>query len=533
MAQKIETWGSRWGFILATAGSAIGLGNLWKFPYVTGMNGGGAFVLIYILCILILGVPLIVTELAIGRAAGSNPVEAFNKLKPKNSFAVEGLGALLLLSGFFLLFGDIFSKGSCIIMMLLGMLLLWRGWGSLGVISGVFIPVLILCYYSVVGGWTIVYMFKAISLELDFCTPAAAKAVMDPLITTADFKHKLIAVSGHLAFSSMCILVLAFGVRNGIERVSKILMPLLFFFLFVLICRSVTLPGAREGIKFFLYPDFSKLTAGAILAAVGLAFFTLSIGIGIITAYGSYLDSSQNLLKSAVLVTVLDTCASLMAGLVIFPAVFAMGFAPTIGPVLLFEIMPSSLNQIPGNLGWLWNLFFFFTVFIAALTSGISLFEPAIACCSGIFKISRVKAIILVTIPVLLVGSFTAISVADWQNLPQLGRTVNFLWPESSNNLFDALDKFSCNWLLPLAGLATTIFAGWAWGSRYAVAEVRKGADNSWDKNIILLIAGLPHDKEMQTIFTPAVVWSIIIRFIAPALLVLAFFDCIGIINLS
>lgn len=528
---KTESWGSRYGFMLATAGSAIGLGNLWKFPYVTGMNGGGSFVLLYLICIFLVGLPVMVGELAVGRAVGGNTVAVFRKLLPPKSLFSDIIGGALLLLGFFMLFTPV-NTGSAIISMIAGVLILTTGWIAVGIITGVVIPVLIMGYYGVIGGWTVIYLYKAVTGTLTCATPQEAAQAMSSVSAASDGMFWPVIIA-QLLFSGGCFAVLLAGVRSGIERCSKVLMPMLFILLLVLIWRSVSLPGAVAGVRFFLEPDISRISAGSIIIAMGHAFFTLSLAMGIVMTYGSYLDKNTDLVKSTLTVIGLDLMAALMAGLAIFPAVFAMGFKPDAGPALLFNILPASFNQIPGGFGWIWNSIFFFAILIAALTSGISLMEPTIAVISGEFKLSRKVSVIITAVVVLILGTVTSISMTGWQHIPAIGKVFARLWPDNTPaHLFSALDYFSCSWLLPLAGLAMTIYIGWVWGTRHALKEIRRGASKRFDGNLLMLAAGLFQGNQ-KSLFSAAVMWGVIIRWVTPLLLTVAFLDCIGIIKLQ
>lgn len=333
MNSKTQTrgfWTTRMGFILAASGSAVGLGNIWKFPYITGENGGGAFVLVYLVCIFLVGLPIMLAEFTLGKKSNLNPVGAFSAIKPKSP---------------------------------------WVGIGFMGVLAGF----LILSFYGVVGGWSIAYAVKSITLSVvDFSHPNEAgdffgKFVSDPIEVT--FYHAI--------FLSICIIIVAKGIDSGIEKACNFLMPILILFLFILMIRSLTLPGAVEGVEFYLSPDFSKITPHAILLALGHAFFSLSLGMGAMITYGSYLDQKENLVYATVAIVFFDTFIALLAGLVIFPAVFAMGLEPAAGPSLVFHVLPTVFSSMP--LGTFASIVFFTLLMIAALTSGISLLEVVVA----------------------------------------------------------------------------------------------------------------------------------------------------------
>jgi NSS family neurotransmitter:Na+ symporter len=314
-------------------------------------------------------------------------------------------------------------------------------------------------------------------------------------------------------------------------------MPLLFILMCVLIVRGLTLPGAMQGIRFFLEPDISKLTAGSIIAAIGQAFFTLSLGMGIMLTYGSYLDRKSDIAKATLGVIGLDTLAAIMAGIAIFPAVFAMGFTPSSGPDLTFKVLPAAFNMIPGGMGVIWNVLFFLMLCVAALTSAISLIEPPVSILVGEFKMSRKAAVQLVSAVCAVLGVFCALSMADWINLSAIGQAVGKIWyGRVPGSFFEMLDSFCCNWILPMLGLATTIYVGWVWGSRYALKELREGSSEflDLDNSIWLILAGFKAKdggKDRCYLVTPGILWGFALRWICPVLVLLAFFNSIGVIK--
>ena len=527
-----EFWGSHWGFMLATAGSAIGLGNIWKFPYITGMNGGGAFVLIYLLCVMMVGLPVMICELSLGRATGCGPVGAFNRITPNKTIFVEMLGAFGLVVAFALgLFG---VYGYAVIIALSSLTLLFCGWKTLGILCGVIVPVIIMSYYGVIGGWTLIYIVKAFSGGLAFTDPNGAKEVMEPILQAPRSAWGVI-LGAQIAFMFAAGGILLCGVKKGIERWSKILMPLLFILLLALLLRSVSLPNAIRGVRFFLSPDFSKLSTEGVLLAMGHAFFTLSLAMGITITFGSYLRKEESIVKSSFIVIALDTTAALMAGLAIFPAVFAMGFEPGRGPSLTFEILPAAFNLIPGELSTLWNGLFFLMLFIAALTSSISLMEPVISFGMEECRLSRKVSVVLTVILITLLGVLSALSVASWEHFPWIRDCLLGSFGSAGGSMFDMLDSVSSNWLLPIGGLGITIYVGWIWGTRHALKEIRKGMSSQIDTNLFLLLAGLKGEQgygDVKHIFTPASLWGIFVRWITPVLLFLTFLYSIGVIRL-
>lgn len=534
MSEKREHWSGNWGFLMALAGSAIGLGNIWKFPYVTGKYGGGAFVLVYLCCIMVIGLPILIGELTIGRTTGLNPIGAFAALCPKRSKLADLLGGIILLSGIALI---TFSQiGYGILVMLLGAVILYGGWKAIGLISGVITPFLILGYYGVVGGWTLIYAVKAVTGNLVFKTAAEAQAAFTPIQQAAPGTWWYV-IGGQLAFMTLCGIILWFGVKKGIERCSKVLMPSLFVLLIVLILRSISLPGASAGIKFFLSPDFSKLSAEAVLVALGQAFYTLSLGMGISIVYGSYVRKETNLPKSVLQLIGLDTMVAMMAGLAIFPAVFAMGFEPAAGEGLVFQILPTAFNMIPGGLGSVWSSFFFIAVAIAALTSGISLMEVIVSVLIDYFKMKRWAAVLFSWSSISILGVFCSISMNSWKNIPWMEKGLTTLFGTPPGSLFLTLDNLTANWFLPAAGMAVSVFVGWVWGVRNAVNEIRKGAGRELDTNFFILLSGMRGESgygdSYKHIFTPASVWGFFIRFITPVSVMFVFLNMTGAIKFN
>ena len=517
--KKREHFASSIGFVLAMVGSAVGLGNIWRFPYITGVNGGGAFVLIYLISICLVGIPIMYCEMAIGRKTQKNPYGAFGTLEcGRRSVLLYALAILLFVTAVLLLVSGKVAFG--IIAMLLSFLLWWKGFKLVGFLQ-VLSSAVILSYYSVVGGWALAYVYKAFAGQLHYTTKEAAGAVFGAFIS-----NPYAAVGCQLLFMVLCVLILIGGVKNGIERWSKILMPLLFVLLVVLITRNLMLPGAGKGIKFFLYPDFSKLSRDGILDALGHSFYTLSLAMGIIITFGSYLSQKQNLFKASFQVVIFDTVASIMAGLAIFPAVFAMGFNEAQGPSLIFEILPAAFSRIPG--GSIWCGFFFMMLSIAAITSGISLLEINVAFLNDQFKISRIKALLCSAIVITVFGVGSALSVANWDKLAWLKKILDDIFGEKyvSSSFFDMLDTICSNWFLPLSGLFTALFVGWVWGTRHAVKELGKGGGNIVNVNLWTLLSGIRrNDFSGVTILS---LWAVLIRFIIPVVIWIVFMNVVG-----
>ncbi len=525
---KRENWSGTFGFVLASAGSAIGLGNVWKFPYITGLNGGGAFVAVYLLCILFIGMPIMICEMTIGRRTRKNPYGAFASLQLRRAVTADVLGGLLLASGvFFVLAGN---YGFAFFASFGAVLLLTLGYGAVGLFS-LIAAMLILSYYSVVGGWIVEYVWRAFSGQLHFDTAQEAGNAFGAYLTETPGR---VAID-HLIFLGVAALMVWGGIRNGIERWSRILMPALFVLLVAVIVRSVTLPGAEAGIAFFLTPDFSKLSAAGLLEALGHAFYTLSLGMGITITYGSYLKRDQNIFKAAVWIVALDTMAAMMAGLAIFPAVFAMGFDPAAGAGLIFNILPATFNHFPGGMGWLWAGLFFLMLTIAALTSAAALLESGVTFLIDQFRMPRKAAVLLIFTLIGTLGLLSAVSVANWNEIPQVRGTLEVFYPSEvlQGSWFDALDKLTSNWMLPLSGLFTAIFAGWIWTTRKAGRELRRGAESIADQNLVTWLSGF-RGEPLYRIgsnhgLTLMTLWALLLRFIAPIVVLIVFLELIGV----
>ena len=521
-----EHWSGGLGFILAAAGSAIGLGNIWKFPYITGENGGGAFVLVYLLCITVIGVPVMLCEITLGRHTQRNPVGAFRMLNPPVSRLAHLIGLCMVTLGLVLLAFREWGWG--VATLGLGLAVFKYGWvlvGGLGVVAGF----CILSFYSVVAGWTVGYTWKAMAGQLNFTDIPTAEAAFGAFIVDPWW-----AIGCHAVFMLLCILIVYRGVRAGIERWSKILMPVLFGILIVLIVRGLTLPGAMAGVQFYLSPDFSKLTTNSILIALGHAFFSLSLGMGAIMTYGSYVGKNQNLFLSTLSIVVLDTLVALMAGLAMFPAVFAKGFNPAVGPGLVFQVLPTVFAHIP--FGAFWATIFFILLLVAALTSGISLLEVVTAYFVDERKWTRHRATVVFGIVIFLLGSLCAISVTGWERLPRLHDVLVATFGSVKGSFFDVMDNLASNWMLPLGGLFISLFVGWIWGTKRAVDEIRQGSHNFADVHLISLLAGLKDDpghNDPRHVITLASLWGIFIRFISPVAVLIAFLNTIGWLDLT
>ncbi len=508
---KHEHWGSSFGFVMAAVGSAIGLGNVWRFPFITGENGGGAFVLIYLLCIALVGLPVMLAELAIGRASQGDPIKAFQHFAIRSPRLPKvasgfGLGLAAALAGSH-------NYGMSVLLVILSILIYHYGWSTVG-FSCTLVAGLILSYYAIIGGWIFLYAWKSFAHELVFASPKEAGAYLDSVSSNGWLSSGL-TLAFMLASAGICW----FGVKKGIETVSKIMMPLLFVLVLVLVVRSVTLPGASKGVEFFLKPDFSKINGSSILDALGHAFYSLSLGMAILITYGSYLSKKRNILKSSLWIVFFDTLIALLAGLAIFPALFAQGGNRAQGPALVFNTLPITFESIPGGLGWLWNGLFFLLLAIAALTSGLSLQEAVVSSFMQNLKLSRRASVLLSTVLITGLGCVISFSVNDWSHLPSLHRLLTGLFGGVKSSLFDLIDYVASNWILLLNGLAAAFYAGWVWGTNGAARELyRTGAD----------LKGLSKLQKFNRTRLPVISWSVFIRFISPVLIFVTFLSAAG-----
>lgn len=414
---KRENFGSRLALVLAMAGSAIGLGNIWRFPYLVGQNGGAAFVIIYIVSCFVLVLPIFMAESIIGRRTRLSTFGAIKKLAPGSP---------------------------------------WKWIGLLTVIT----PLLILGYYSVVGGWSVDYLWKACTLRLTHNTaglfPGFISAVWEPLIAFTIF----------LAATAVIILL---GVKNGIEKFTKICMPALFVLIVGIVIYGLTLPGSMEGIIYLVKPDFSKIDAGVVAAAMGQAFFSMSLGMGAILTYASYAPENENILSSGVGTTLADLGFALLAGFAIMPAVFSAGIQPGEGPGLVFDTLPYIFSQMPSWIGAILGIVFFLTILMAALTSSISMLEVGVAYLQEEKGIGRVKGTIIITLIAWVLGIFCSLSFGPLAGVKIFGLSI-----------FDCIDKLCSDWLLPLGGLLFTLFVGWYMSK----ADVRDEFTNHGTSNV-------------------------------------------------
>ena len=394
---KRESWGSRIGFIMAAAGSAVGLGNIWRFPYLTGTNGGGAFILIYLVFVLGVGLSIMTAEFAVGRRANLAAAGAFKKFNPRFTFA-----------------------------------------GVLGVLSAFFI----MGFYPVVGGWALAYVFKSVTGLLS--NSAAIGDYFGTFITSS-----IEPLVWMLIYLLANILIVARGVQGGIEKASKVMMPSLYVLFIIIAIRSITLPGAGAGLEFILKPDFSQVTGSTFLAALGQAFFSLSLGMGCMLTYGSYLSKEENLQKNALIVTLMDTSVALIAAIAIFPALFAFGMEPAVGPGLVFVVVPSIFAQM-GGIGVILSVIFFIALTLAALTSSVSLLEVVVAYLIDERKMERKKSVNLAGGIMVITGILSSLSMGALSGVKILG--VGF---------FDFFDILTDKIFLAIGGMLIAIFVGW------------------------------------------------------------------------
>lgn len=445
-SQSRATLGGKLSAVLVAAGSSVGLGNIWRFPYVVGENGGGAFLVIYVLCVLLFGLPIMLAEFSVGRASHRNAVGAYRKLD--------------------------------------------RRWRFLGY-NGVLTAFLILGFYFVVSGWTAEYMVQSVTGGLAHCTA--------PEHYAAFFERFISHPWRPLVYTGLFILathvIVAMGVQKGIERSSKLLMPLLLVVLVALAVHSLLMPGGGEGLRFLFRPDFSKVTPSTVLVAMGQAFFSLSIGLGTMVTYASYFKPETDLGKTAFNVTLLDTLVAVLAGVVIFPAVFSVGIAPSSGPSLVFITLPGIFNGMP--LSMVWSAVFFLLLVIAALTSTLSLHEVLTVYMQEEWGLNRRRAAWATTAATAVLGALASLS------LGVLGG-----WRICGLNLFDSLDYLTANILLPAGGFVTCIFVGWFMDQRKFEAQVcNNGTGRTW--------------------FFVALRW--LLRYFCPVVLLSMFLDNLGV----
>ena len=445
---KRSSFGSRFGAIAAVGGSVVGLGNIWRFPYLAGENGGFAFILVYILISFSIAVPIMLSEFTIGRSVRRNAKRAFQKLSPGTQ---------------------------------------WKSIGYLGIATAF----VILSFYSVVAGWAMEFLKESVlnqfhgktAIEISTHFDAFTSSLWYPLFWTWIF----ILATGIIILS---------GIEKGIERYNKILMPLLVLILFVLVLNSFTLENAQKGFSFLLSPDFSKISREVFLTALGQSFFSLSLGMGAMITYGSYINKQENLFRIAATVSLTDISVAILSGLAIFPAVFSFGINPTSGPELIFITLPNVFQQMTG--GYFIGILFFILVFAAAITSSVSLLEVITAYLSQEMRLGRIRAGILAIIGVMLTGTLCVISQHPDSFLRVGGQ-----------NLVDFCNDLSSNIMLPLGGFFIVVFAGWVMKPELFKAEITS------------------KDSYGRTIY-PAI--RALIRYVTPLMMAMLFLDLIGLL---
>ncbi|NOQ36015.1 MAG: sodium-dependent transporter [Methylococcaceae bacterium] len=443
-------WSSRFAFILAATGSAVGLGNIWKFPYITGENGGGAFVVVYLLCVLAIGIPIMIAETMLGRRGRQSPINTMSDL-------ADEAGA---------------HKN-------------WHYIGWLGVIAGF----LILAYYSVIAGWALSYVLKALTGSFSGGNPETMGALFKGLMDSP-----VQQVFWHSVFMAATMFIVARGVSGGLEKAVRFLMPTLFVLLILLVGYAMTTGYYMQGLEFLFKPDFSEIDGHAILTAMGHAFFTLSLGMGAIMVYGSYLPKHISIAKTSIIISCADTAVALLAGMAIFPIVFANGLEAGSGPGLIFQTLPIAFGNMTG--GWLFGILFFILLSFAALSSSISLIEPAVAYLVENKNIARQKACIWAGLITWGLGVTVAFSFNIWSGFTIFGKGI-----------FDLLDYLTANLMLPIGGFCIAIFAGW----------VMKPEDSK-------------HELEMTN---PQIyeAWKFLVSYVAPAAVFIVFLNVIGILG--
>jgi neurotransmitter:Na+ symporter, NSS family len=437
MSQHRSHWKSRWTFMLATAGSAIGLGNIWKLPYMIGVNGGSAFVLVFIACIFFVGIPLMMTEILLGRRAQKNPLDGMQALANEAQASPY-----------------------------------WKYLGGMGMLTGL----LILGFYSVIGGWVLAYIFEAASGSFSQIVATQAAANFDALLASP-----LKLTFWHTVFMCMTMGVVARGVNSGLEKANNILIPALFAILLVLLGYSMSVGDMQAAYQFMFTPDFSKITPIAVLSALGHAFFSLSLGMGAVMVYGSYLQRNVSIARTTIYIALADTMLGLLVGLAIYSLVFANHLAPNAGPGLIFQTLPIAFGHMPG--GRFIGTLFFILVAFAAWTSSISLVEPAIAWVAENTSIKRSQSCLALGIIIWMLGVAVVLSFSEWKDI----KIVFNL------NIFETLDKLTSTILLPLGGLLMAVFAGYFMQKNHVQEELdlKDSAFKCWrfTNNIIAPIA--------------------------------------------
>lgn len=413
---KRVTWKNRWTFMLATAGSAIGLGNIWKLPYMIGVNGGSAFVLVFIACIFFVGIPLMMTEILLGRRAQKNPLDGMAALANEANASKR-----------------------------------WKYIGGMGMMTGL----LILSFYSVIGGWVLSYIWFALQDTFHHIDGTLAKANFEALLASP-----LKLMFWHATFMLLTMGVVARGVNQGLEKANNILIPTLFVILLILLGYSMAVGDFSASSQFMFAPDFSKITPVVVLSAMGHAFFSLSLGMGAVMVYGSYLQRDISIASTTIYIALADTALGLLVGLAIYSLVFANHLEPAAGPGLIFQTLPIAFGHMPG--GSIIGTLFFILVAFAAWTSAISLVEPAVAWITENTQINRMQSALMIGVAVWLLGLAVVLSFNHWSGVKLL----------FGLNIFDTLDKLTSTILLPLGGLMMALFAGYVMQKQHVQEEL-------------------------------------------------------------
>jgi NSS family neurotransmitter:Na+ symporter len=455
-------WSSRWAFILAATGSAVGLGNIWRFPYLTGENGGGVFVMVYLFCVLLVGLPILMAEVMLGRRGRQSPINTMKALaNDENKSQV------------------------------------WQIIGWMGMLIGF----LILSFYSVIAGWTLAYIIRTASGVFVGADPAVVASTFSELISDPE---RLLA--WHTIFMMMVIIVVARGVKSGLEQAVRYLMPTLFLLLLVMVGYAMTTEKFMEGLRYLFVVDFEviaqKIEDGEFFGdifvnALGQAFFSLSLGMGAIMVYGSYLSSGSSIPRTSIIIALCDTSVALLAGIAIFPIVFTYGLEPSSGPGLIFVTLTVAFAQMPG--GAFFGTLFFCLLMFAAWTSGISILEPVVAWLVEYKHMTRVKAAAVAGFAAWLLGVGTVLSFSHW------AFSFSFAGQQKTNGLFDVFDTLASNIFLPLGGLLIAIFAAWVMSNKASAEEL-----------------GM-NEKAFKA-------WQFAARFIAPTGVILIFLNAIGLV---
>lgn len=429
-------WSSRMAFILAASGSAVGLGNIWKFPYITGENGGGAFVLVYLLCIALIGIPIMISEVMIGRRGGRSPINSMRQMAQSDGLSKR-----------------------------------WVWIGGMGMIASF----LILSFYSVIGGWALSYVGNSAS---GLFAGASTETIGEMFGNLLADPYTLLL--WHSVFMVLVIMIVARGLSSGMEKAINILMPIMFALLLVMVGYAMSTDNFADGFAFLFQPDFSKLTTEGVLTALGHAFFTLSLGMGVMMAYGSYLPKKVSIVKTAVTVSIVDTVVALLAGLAIFPLVFANGLEAGAGPGLIFQTLPLAFGQMSG--GVLFGTLFFVLLVVAAVTSAISLLEPVVEWFEEQKGINRLTGTLIGGISIWGLGILTILSLNVWSDVHPLGMFERF----EGKTFFDLFDYVTANLMMPLGGLAVAIFVGWFMSKQAGENELDMG--NGLAYNLFMFI---------------------------------------------